>query len=172
MEGSFARHLFAPPCLVILCASTCAPSFAIHSPLKFTPQLHEQSIEQVPPYTSLVDEPQMIAGGVQPEDPKSLDQLLQFTENGVCRADGDWSMDYWDPYGLDEGLLGNIAMGVLTSTPPEAPPLVRAAHDVIAGPPPDTATPTTPPGILSQAPLYVEGNAPPSVWADLDTLDR
>nr|CAD7420850.1 unnamed protein product [Timema poppensis] len=79
-------------------------------------------------------------------------------------------MDYWDPYGLDEGLLGSITMGVPTSTPPKAPPLVRATLDVIAGPPPDTATFTTPPGILSLVPLYVEGNAPPlfgNIWTPL-----
>nr|CAD7257806.1 unnamed protein product [Timema shepardi] len=163
-RGMFDRHLFSPPCLFILSASICAPSFAIHSTPECTPQLPEQCIELTPPSKS------------QDDEPNSLDQLLQFTEDGVCRADGVWSMDYWDPYGLDEGLLGSIAIGVPTSIPPEAPTLVRATH-VIVGPPMDTATPTKPPGILSPAPLspaplYVEGNTPPSVWADMDTLDR
>nr|CAD7406411.1 unnamed protein product [Timema poppensis] len=112
----------------------------------------------------------MIAWGVQPEDPNSLDQLLQFTENGVCRADGDWSMDYWDPYGLDEGLRGCITTGVTTSTPQETSLLIGATHDAT-----DVLRPS--PGILPlvplpSAPLYAVGNASPSVCADLDTLDR
>nr|CAD7204302.1 unnamed protein product [Timema douglasi] len=89
----------------------------------------------------LDDEPPMIVGGVQPEDPNSLDQLLQFTEYGICRADGDWSMDYWDPYGLDEGLAGNVATCV-----PEANPVGGAQHGVVAGPLPDPATLAAPLG--------------------------
>nr|CAD7420380.1 unnamed protein product [Timema poppensis] len=121
----------------------------------------------------------MIGGDIQPEDPNSLEQLLQFNENGICSADGDWSMGYWDPYGFDEGLLEHIAMEV-------APLRVGATHDgiaglpqdpatrttppgILAGPPLDMATPTIPPGILSPVPL---SSAPPSVWSDLDTLDR
>nr|CAD7421730.1 unnamed protein product [Timema poppensis] len=51
-------------------------------------------------------------------DPNSLEQLLYFTEDGVCTA------DYWDPYALNEGLQGSVATGVTTSTPPEdAPPV-------------------------------------------------
>nr|CAD7419074.1 unnamed protein product [Timema cristinae] len=66
--------------------------------------------------------PWRLCEAAQPLGPNSLDQLLQFTEDGICRADGYWSMDYWDPYGLDEGLLGSVATGVPTSTQLEAPP--------------------------------------------------
>nr|CAD7418625.1 unnamed protein product [Timema cristinae] len=81
--------------------------------------------------SSLLDEELMTLGmAAQPVDPTSLDQLLHFTKNKICRADGDWSMDYWEPYGLDEVLLCSVAMGVPTSTPPETPPPVCARHDV------------------------------------------
>nr|CAD7421191.1 unnamed protein product [Timema poppensis] len=69
----------------------------------------------------VAEELPMIGGDLQPEDPNSLDQLLQFNENGICSADGDWSMDYWDPYGLDEGLRGCILSVVETSTLQEMP---------------------------------------------------
>nr|CAD7263318.1 unnamed protein product [Timema shepardi] len=59
------------------------------------------------------EEPPMIGGDLQPADPNSLDQLLLFDENGICSADADWSMDYWDPYGLDEGLRDPRATDVL-----------------------------------------------------------
>nr|CAD7392933.1 unnamed protein product [Timema cristinae] len=58
------------------------------------------------------DEPITIGEPAQPVDPNNLDQFRHFTEDWICRADGDWSMDYWDPYGLDEGLLGSVATGV------------------------------------------------------------
>nr|CAD7206960.1 unnamed protein product [Timema douglasi] len=118
-----------------------------------------------------VEEPPMIVGGVQPKDPNSLDQLLQFTENGICRADGDWSMDYWDPYDLDEALRGCIQSGVATSTPQETPLRIGATHDatdVVLKPSPGILSPAP----LPQVPLCAGGNAPPSVWAYLDTLDR
>nr|CAD7410762.1 unnamed protein product [Timema poppensis] len=93
--------------------------------------------------------------------------------------------DYWDPYALDEGLAGNVATCV-----PEANPVGGAQHGVVAGPLPDPATltasldnrsmaPLSPESLYgsgnaprSPAPLLAAGNAPPSVWADLDTLDR
>nr|CAD7420668.1 unnamed protein product [Timema poppensis] len=111
----------------------------------------------------------MIVGGVQPEDPNRLDQLLQFTENGVCRADGDWSMDFWDPYGLDESLLGSIITGVTTSSLQEASLLIGATHDatdVILRPSPGILSSAP----LSPAPLYAGGNAPPlfgQIWTPL-----
>nr|CAD7417715.1 unnamed protein product [Timema cristinae] len=122
------------------------------------------------PSSLLDDEPMTLGEAAQPVDPNSLDQLLHFTEDGISRADGDWSMDYWNPYGLDEGLLGSVAMGVPTSTQPEATPPVCVSHDVAS-----VFRPAS--GILSQIPLshtslYGGGNAPPSVWIDLDAIDR
>nr|CAD7408123.1 unnamed protein product [Timema cristinae] len=113
----------------------------------------------------LDDEPITLGVVAQKEDPNSLDQFLHFTEDGICRADGDWSMDYWDPYGLDEGLPGRVETGVLTSTQPEALPPICASHDVT-----DVLRPA--PSILSPASLYGDGYAPTSVWTDLETLDR
>nr|CAD7576940.1 unnamed protein product [Timema californicum] len=39
----------------------------------------------------------------------SPDPLELFSEDGICLVDGDWSMDYWDPYGLDAGLRDHVA---------------------------------------------------------------
>nr|CAD7258524.1 unnamed protein product [Timema shepardi] len=36
--------------------------------------------------------------------PDSTDPLTLFSDDGICLADGDWSMDYWNSYGLDTGL--------------------------------------------------------------------
>nr|CAD7417062.1 unnamed protein product [Timema cristinae] len=59
------------------------------------------------------------------EEPMTLGVAAQFVDpHNLDQADGDWSMDYWDSYGLDEGLLGSVATGVPTSTQPEAPPTV------------------------------------------------
>nr|CAD7394513.1 unnamed protein product [Timema cristinae] len=33
--------------------------------------------------------------------PDSPDHLALLSEDGICMANGDWSIDYWDPYGLD-----------------------------------------------------------------------
>nr|CAD7411691.1 unnamed protein product [Timema cristinae] len=94
------------------------------------------------------DEPMTLGEAAQPVGPNSLDQFLHFTEDGICRADGDWSMDYWDPYGLYEGLLGNVATGVPMSTQPEATPPVCDRHDVAGVLRPDPADLTPNPGIL------------------------
>nr|CAD7206199.1 unnamed protein product [Timema douglasi] len=116
-----------------------------------------------------VEEPPMIVGGVQPEDPNSLNQLLQFPGNGIFRADGDWSMDYWDPYGLDEGLWGCIPSGVATSTPQETPLRIGATHDatdVVLRPSPGIISPAP----LPSVPLFAGGNAPPlfgQIWTPL-----
>nr|CAD7416235.1 unnamed protein product [Timema poppensis] len=85
-----------------------------------------------------VDEPPMVASGVQPVSPNSLDQLLNFTENGICVA---MAIDYWDLHGLEERLTANVVTSM-----PEANSVFGAHHFVVAGPLPDTATPKTPPG--------------------------
>nr|CAD7450491.1 unnamed protein product [Timema bartmani] len=44
-----------------------------------------------------------------PAPPDRPDPLALFSEDGICLVDGDWSMDYWDPYGLDAGLRDHKA---------------------------------------------------------------
>nr|CAD7464176.1 unnamed protein product [Timema tahoe] len=101
------------------------------------------------------DEPLTIAEAPRPAAPNSLDQLTLFTEDGICLADGEWSMDFWDPYGLDEGLRDNIApavmhdvSGVLTPRP-----VIRIQHPVVMTPPP------------------IRGQTPKDACGDLDAID-
>nr|CAD7264446.1 unnamed protein product [Timema shepardi] len=141
--------------------------------------LRAHQLESTLLVSKVLKEPPMIGGDIQPEDPNSLYQLLQFNENGICSADGGRSMDYWDPYGLDEGLLDHIATDVAhlrvgathdgIAGFPQDPATHTTPPGILAGPTLDMATHTTPPGILSPVPL---SSAPPGVWADLDTLDR
>nr|CAD7261187.1 unnamed protein product [Timema shepardi] len=81
----------------------------------------------------------------QPVDPNSLDQLL-----GSIRFGG--------------GPFGQHSVGG-ADIYPTGGSLVSSTHDVA-----DVLRPV--PGILSPAPLYGDENAPPSVWTDLDAIDR
>nr|CAD7433588.1 unnamed protein product [Timema monikensis] len=109
----------------------------------------------------LNDEPMTLGEAAKPVGPNSLDQLLNFTEDGLFRAGVNWSMDYWDPYGLDEGLLNNVVTCVPVPAQTEAGPAVCASHDVtgVLGPALADLTPT--PGILSPVPLYSGRNPHP-----------
>nr|CAD7411096.1 unnamed protein product [Timema cristinae] len=92
---------------------------------------------------------------------------MQFTEEGICRADGDWFMDYWDPYGLDEGLLGSITMGVPTSTPLEAPQQVRASHDGIKAPRRTRLPPQHPQASSRRCPYRLQPPLFGQIWTPL-----
>nr|CAD7262971.1 unnamed protein product [Timema shepardi] len=141
-----------------------------HKTLLNCPEQTARTSPDDPVFSSslLYDDPQTLDETAQPVGPNSLEELLYFTEYGACLAENDWSMDYWDPYGLDEGLRDIIATCVPVSAHPEVDPEGGVQHCVTGVPTQalvilrsPTADLTPPPGILSPAPTYSGGNSPP-----------
>ncbi|CAG2061654.1 unnamed protein product, partial [Timema podura] len=116
-----------------------------------------------------------------PAASKSPEPLALFSEDGICLVDGDWSMDYWDPYGLDASLRDNVAPTVGLAGCVWAPSLESGKSEMDLVPAPfleavgalPSAAVLTQPGCLTpQGPTDATGDAIPVVWGELYVIDK
>ncbi|CAG2059585.1 unnamed protein product [Timema podura] len=135
------------------------------------------SVVFVPLIDCQEDAPPMHAASVAPDSPEPL---ALFSEDGICLADGDWSMDYWDPYDLDTGLREQVAPAEVLVAYVRVSPLesgevmgtLPALCLEVVGGLPGPAFFAPPAVFILQDHTDASRNAIPDVWDELNAIDQ